>query len=84
MLAKRLAARYGLEEARIETKGSLEEASLVVSKYLSPKLYVSFGMGLFEPVNTFRIRYLLSDKWSLQAENSGAATGADALYTIER
>jgi translocation and assembly module TamB len=84
MLAKRLAARYGLEEARIETKGSLEEASLVVSKYLSPKLYVSFGMGLFEPVNTFRIRYLLSDKWSLQAENSGVATGADALYTIER
>lgn len=84
MLAKRLAARYGLEEARIETKGSLEEASLVVAKYLSPKLYVSFGMGLFEPVNTFRIRYLLSDKWSLQAENSGEATGADALYTIER
>ncbi len=84
MLGKKLAARYGLEEARIETKGSLQEASLVVAKYLSPKLYVSFGMGLFEPVNTFRIRYLLSDKWSLQAENSGAATGADALYTIER
>jgi translocation and assembly module TamB len=84
MLAKRLAARYGLEEARIETKGSLQEASVVVAKYLSPKLYVSFGMGLFEPVNTFRIRYLLSDKWSLQAENTGAATGADALYTIER
>jgi translocation and assembly module TamB len=84
MLAKRLATRFGLEEARLETKGSLQEASLVVAKYLSPKLYVSFGMGLFEPVNTFRIRYLLSEKWSLQAENSGTATGADALYTIER
>ncbi|HYU34654.1 MAG TPA: translocation/assembly module TamB domain-containing protein, partial [Thermoanaerobaculia bacterium] len=84
MLAKKLAARYGLEEAHLETKGSLNEASLVVAKYLSPKLYVSFGMGLFEPVNTFRIRYLMSDKWSIQAENSGVATGADALYTIER
>jgi translocation and assembly module TamB len=84
MIAKQLAARWGLEEARIETKGSLQEASVVVAKYLSPKLYVSFGMGLFEPVNTFRIRYLLSDKWSLQAESGGAATGADALYTIER
>lgn len=83
MLAKNIASRFGLEEARIETDGSLDEASLVVSKYLSPKLYVSFGMGLFEPVNTFRIRYLLSDKWSLQAE-SGAGTSADALYTIER
>ncbi|HJX27172.1 MAG TPA: translocation/assembly module TamB domain-containing protein, partial [Thermoanaerobaculia bacterium] len=83
MLAKRLASRFGLEEARIESDGSLDEASLVVSKYLSPKLYVSFGIGLFEPVNTFRIRYLLSDKWSLQAE-SGPGTSADAMYTIER
>lgn len=83
MLAKNLAARFGLEEARIETDGSLDEASLVVSKYLSPKLYVSFGMGLFEPVNTFRINYLLSDKWTLRAE-TGAGTSADALYTVER
>lgn len=83
MLGKRIASRFGLEEARIESDGSLDEASLVVSKYLSPKLYVSFGIGLFEPVNTFRIRYLLSDKWSLQAE-SGPGTSADALYTIER
>ncbi|HEX7183489.1 MAG TPA: translocation/assembly module TamB domain-containing protein [Thermoanaerobaculia bacterium] len=83
MLAKKLAARFGLEEARIESDGSLDKASLVVSKYLSPKMYVSFGMGLFEPVNTFRIRYLLSDKWTLQAE-SGDETGADMLYTIER
>lgn len=83
MLAKRLASQFGLEEARIESDGSLEEASLVVSKYLSPKMYVSFGMGLFEPVNTFRIRYLLNDKWTLQAE-SGDETGADMLYTVER
>ena len=34
-------------------------------------------------INTFRIRYLLSDKWSLQAE-SGPGTSADAMYTIER
>ncbi len=83
LLAKKLAARFGLEEARIESDGSLDTASLVVAKYLSPKLYVSFGMGLFQPVNTFRIRYLLSDKWTLQAE-SGEGTSADALYTIER
>ena len=84
MLAKKIAARYGLEEARIESDdGSLEQASLVVGKYLSPKLYVAYGIGLFDPVNTFRIRYLLSDKWTLQAE-TGAGTSADALYTIER
>ena len=83
LLAKKLAARFGLEEARIESDGSLDQASLVVGKYLSPKLYVTYGIGLFEPINTFRVRYLLSDKWTLQAE-SGEGTSADALYTVER
>jgi translocation and assembly module TamB len=83
LLAKKLAARFGLEEARIESDGSLDQASLVVGKYLSPRLYVTYGIGLFEPINTFRVRYLLSDKWTLQAE-SGNGTSADALYTVER
>lgn len=84
LLAKKLAARYGLEEARIESgDGSLEQASLVVGKYLSPKLYVAYGIGLFDPVNTFRIRYLLDPQWTLQAE-SGEGTSADILYTVER
>lgn len=84
LLAKKLAARYGLEEARIESDdGSLEQASLVVGKYLSPKLYVAYGIGLFDPVNTFRIRYLLDPRWTLQAE-SGEGTSADILYTVER
>lgn len=83
LLAKKLAARFGLEEARIESDGSLDQASLVVGKYLSPKLYVTYGIGLFEPINTFRVRYLLNENWTLQAE-SGEGTSADALYTVER
>ena len=84
LLAKKIAARFGLEEARIESTGGLKEASVVVGKYLSPRLYVTYGLGLFEPVSTFKIRYLLSREWSLQAEQSGTATGADILYSIER
>ncbi|HYH45758.1 MAG TPA: translocation/assembly module TamB domain-containing protein, partial [Thermoanaerobaculia bacterium] len=84
MIAKRLAARWGLEEARFESKdGSLDQASLLLGKYLSPRLYVGYGIGLFEAVNTFRIRYLIDDSWTLQAE-SGEGTSADVLYTVER
>jgi translocation and assembly module TamB len=82
LLAKKLAARYGLEEARIESTGSIKDASLVVGKYLSPRLYVVYGLGLFEAVNTFRIRYVLNHRFTLQAE-SGNNTSADMLYTIE-
>jgi len=83
LLAERLAARFGLEEARIETEGGYEEASLVLGKYLSPRLYVAYGVGLFEAANTLRIRYLLSSRWTLEA-TTGEATAADLLYTIER
>jgi len=85
MLAKKLATRFGLEEAHFEAgkSGNLQQASLVVGKYLSPRLYVAYGLGLFEPVNTFRIRYLVNKKITLQAER-GDAMGADVLYTIDR
>ncbi|HEY7215110.1 MAG TPA: translocation/assembly module TamB domain-containing protein, partial [Thermoanaerobaculia bacterium] len=80
LVAKKLAARFGLEEARVESTGGLKEASLVVGKYLSPRLYVTYGLGLFEPVSTFKIRYLLGRQWTLQAEQ-GVGTSADFLYT---
>ncbi|HVT59378.1 MAG TPA: translocation/assembly module TamB domain-containing protein [Thermoanaerobaculia bacterium] len=84
LLAKKIGSRFGLEEASIESKsGSLNQASLVLGKYLSPHLYVAYGVGLFQPVNTFRIRYILSSNWTLQAENA-AGTSADILYTLER
>ncbi|MFP3941742.1 MAG: translocation/assembly module TamB domain-containing protein, partial [Thermoanaerobaculia bacterium] len=83
LLVERLAARFGLEEARIETEGTYEEAQLVLGTYLSPRLYVSYGVGLFEAVNTLRIQYLLSSRFTLRTE-VGAGTGADLLYTLER
>jgi translocation and assembly module TamB len=83
LVAKKLASRFGLEEARVESTGGLKEASLVVGKYLSPRLYVTYGLGLFEPVSTFRIRYLLSRQWTIKAEQ-GEETSADFLYTVEK
>jgi translocation and assembly module TamB len=83
LVAKKLASRFGLEEARVETTGGFQEASLVVGKYLSPRLYVTYGVGLFEPISTFKIRYLLGRHWTLQAEQ-GEGTSADLLYTVER
>lgn len=83
LLAGRIGARFGLEDMRIETGEELEQASLVAGRYLTPRLYVAYGIGLFRPVSTYRITYLLASRWTLQAE-SGDATGADLLYRLER
>jgi len=82
LLARSLGRGAGLDQARIETKGDLQQASFVAGKYLSPKLYVTYGIGLFDPVSTLRLRYALSSKWTLQAEK-GEASGADILYRVE-
>jgi autotransporter translocation and assembly factor TamB len=83
VLASSLGQGFGLDDARIESDGGFHEASFVAGTYLSPSLYVSYGIGLFDPISTLRLRYLLSRKWTLQAE-TGAETGADLLYKIER
>lgn len=82
-LARSLGDRFGLDEMRIESNESGDQASLVVGRYLSPKLYISYGVGLIEAANTLNLRYQISDKWQLKGE-SGEHQGADFLYSIER
>ena len=82
VITTRLASGVGLDDARIEGT-TQDEAELVAGKYITPSVYVSYGVGLFRPSNTFRIKYLLNSNWALQAE-SGDANGGDVLYQIER
>lgn len=84
-LADTLQDKVGLDEISIGAQAgeSNDQASLVLGKYLSPKLYVSYGVALFKPGQSFRLRYLLSDKWTFKTE-TGTQTGGDLIYTIER
>ena len=54
-----------------------------LGKYITPDLYVSYGIALFNAISSFNMRYKLTDKLSLKAA-SGAASSADLIYTIER
>jgi len=85
-LGRKISDVIGVDEVRVDSSSSSsnsEQASLTVGHYLSPKLYVSYGLGLVEAFNTFTVRYKLSEKWQLVGE-SGENTGADVLYIIER
>lgn len=57
--------------------------SYTLGKYLTPDLYVSYGIGLFDAINTFNMRYKLTDKLAVEAE-SGSGSSADLIYTIEK
>ena len=57
--------------------------SLVLGKYLSPRLYVSWGVSLTESINTFKMRYTIDDRWTVKTE-AGKESSADLVYTIEK
>src|SRR5699024_9610688 len=60
------------------------EAALMVGKYLTPSLYISYGMGLFSSVSTLSLRYTLNSHWKLEGQSSSEGTGADIIYTFDR
>ncbi len=85
-LASQLGRRLGLEEVGVENYiNSAGEAnpSLVLGKFLSPRLFISYGISLTESINTLKLRYTISDRWILRTE-SGEAQSADLEYMIER
>lgn len=62
--------------------GGLAETMLTVGKYLTPKLYISYGRSLFTGGNLFRLRYDIFKHWQVETE-SGTESGADLYYKID-
>ncbi|QKK10400.1 MAG: hypothetical protein HND59_01000 [Pseudomonadota bacterium] len=73
----------GIEELRIESDTTRESVAVVLGSYLSPRLYVSYSVGLTESDSAFRIRYKVGRNWTLETE-SGTQSGADLRYVIEK
>lgn len=86
LLGKRLGEKVGVDEISIENEPGADttQASLLVGKYLTPELFVSYGIGLFEPVSTLRLVYTLTSRWKLVGEASALRSSADVFYVIER
>jgi translocation and assembly module TamB len=80
-LAGRVGQRVGLDEVGVAQEAG-GGTSLVIGKYLSPRLFVSYGISLVDQINTLKLRYTIGDRWSVSAE-SGRESAADVEYRIE-
>jgi len=56
----------------------------MLGKYLTPDLYVGYGVGLLNAVNTFNVKYRLCQRLMFESNSSAVGTGADLIYTVER
>jgi translocation and assembly module TamB len=80
-LAGQLGKYVGLDDIGV-TQDSETGAEVVLGKYLSPRLYVSYGISLVEQINTLKLRYTIGDRWTVSAE-SGLEQAVDIEYRIE-
>ncbi len=55
---------------------------ITVGKYLTPRLYVSYGRSLFTGENEFRLRYSFSKRWEVETQ-TGIESGVDLFYKID-
>nr|VFJ49267.1 MAG: translocation and assembly module TamB [Candidatus Kentron sp. DK] len=80
-----LGKKVGLDTVKVQAgKNPMEESSLFLGKYLTPKLYVGYVQGIFENTRTFQIEYQLTDNLGIKASSGEERQGAELIYSIER
>jgi len=82
LLFQQFGSKVGLDDVSVESDLN-NETSLVLGRYLSPRLYVSYGISVVEAINTVKMRYTIGDHWTIKSE-AGTERSADLVYTIER
>ncbi|MDH4259122.1 MAG: translocation/assembly module TamB domain-containing protein [Gammaproteobacteria bacterium] len=82
LLAGELGRHVGLDEVGVAQEVDSGTA-LVLGKFLSPRLYISYGISLVDEINTLKLRYTIGDRWMISTE-SGRQSAIDIGYRVER
>lgn len=90
-LVGKIQSSLGLDEFGIQSSqvinpegGEAENnTSFVVGKKLSPRLFISYSLGMIVPVNVFKARYQVFKHWAVQTDASQLGSGGDILWTYE-
>ena len=82
-LTAEIGDRLGLDSIAITNTGNIDSSMLTVGKYLTPEVFIRYGVGLFDNQSKVAVDYGISDRVKLQAE-SGEYQSIDVTYTVER
>ncbi len=85
LLARSVGAKLGIDDIGVSSNAALGgNSAFTVGKYLSPRLYLSYGVGLFEPGEVITLRYRLSRRWNFEAQQATEFGRASLNYRIEK
>lgn len=55
-----------------------------IGTYIAPRIFLSYGVGVFDNSSILSIRYDLGRGWGVKATSGERQTGLDISYTVER
>ncbi|NLG78033.1 MAG: pathogenicity protein [Xanthomonadaceae bacterium] len=84
LLAKNLGRRFGVDEIGIKDNEMIGGSAFTIGQYLSPRLFLSYGVGLFEPGEVVTLRYRLTEALGVQIESGTEESRAGLQFRIER
>lgn len=73
---------FGVQDLQLDTAGSGDDSQVTVSGYILPGLQVKYGVGIFNSLGEFTVRYRLMQDLYLEAV-SGVDSAVDLLYQFE-
>lgn len=84
LLAKNVGKRLGVDELGIKDSTAIGGAALTVGQYLSPRLYLGYGVGLFDPGQVVMLKYRISRSLSFDAEQGTLNSRAGVEFRKEK
>ncbi|MDW6091755.1 translocation/assembly module TamB domain-containing protein [Vibrio rhizosphaerae] len=73
---------FGVQDLQLDTSGSGDKSQVTVSGYILPGLQVKYGVGIFNSVGEFTVRYRLMSDLYIEAI-SGLTSTMNVLYQFE-
>ncbi len=73
---------FGVQDLSVDTAGSGDDSQVTVSGYIAPGLQVKYGVGIFNSLAEFTVRYRLMRDLYVEGV-SGLDSAVDVLYQFE-
>jgi len=83
LVAQQISAQLGLDEAGVTESRNLGGATFTVGKFVSPRLFLSYGVSLIGTGQVVTLKYLLTRGFDVSVE-SGNENAASLNWRLER
>lgn len=82
VLNEQIISKFGIDSLGVEQdKNDITQSIVTVGKYLTPKLFISYGRSLFASTTYLKARYTFSERWEVETW-TGTESGVDVYYKI--